>query len=130
MAEGDRLREQGSYAAAEKAYQAARVDLEDRQESGPRLAATLNNLGEVYRLQGRYLEAEHLYRRALALQETAQEPNNQVAATVNNLALLYRAQGRNAEAERLFKPDPVRDRENSEFARGALRSLRRSRRSR
>ena len=35
-----------------------------------------------------------------------------------------------AEAQRLFKPDPVRDRENSAFARGALRSLRRSRRSR
>ena len=33
-----------------------------------------------------------------------------------------------AEAERLFRPDPVRDRENSEFAGGALRSLRRSRR--
>jgi len=37
----------------------------------PRVATSLNNLGEVYGAQGRYAEAEPLYKRALAILEEA-----------------------------------------------------------
>ena len=37
----------------------------------PRLATTLNTLGEVERAQGKYAEAESLLRRALAIREEA-----------------------------------------------------------
>ena len=67
------------------------------------VAASLNNLGELYRAQGKYTEAEPLYKRALAIAEKALGPGHpQVAASLNNLAGLYRLQGKYAEVEPLL----------------------------
>jgi tetratricopeptide (TPR) repeat protein len=70
----------------------------------PDVAASLNNLAELYRAQGRYEEAAPLYQRALAICEAvlgAQHPD--VAASLNNLAELYDAQGRYEEAAPLYQ---------------------------
>jgi CHAT domain-containing protein/Tfp pilus assembly protein PilF len=70
----------------------------------PRVAASLNNLADLYWAQGRYAEAEPLYKRSLAIQEKALGPDHpDVATNLNILAGLYRNQGRYAEAEPLFK---------------------------
>ena len=42
----------------------------------PLVAATLNNLAELYRAQGLYPEAEPLYQRSLAIREKALGPNH------------------------------------------------------
>jgi tetratricopeptide (TPR) repeat protein len=70
----------------------------------PDVAASLNNLAELYQAQGRYAEDEPLYKRSLAIKEKAFGPDHpDVALSLNNLAELYRAQGRYAEAEPLYK---------------------------
>ncbi len=71
------------------------------------MAATLNNLAELYRAQRRYAQAEPFYRRLLSLQEKTLGPEHpKVAATLYNLAqslenqaTLLRKTARDAEAE-------------------------------
>ena len=68
------------------------------------VAASLNDLAELYRTQGRYAEAERLHQRALEILEKALGPDHpEVAASLNNLAGLHYAQGRYAEAEPLHQ---------------------------
>jgi tetratricopeptide (TPR) repeat protein len=93
--------EKGQYGEAIREYKAALDQAESFGFKDPRFAATLNQLGEVFRAQGRYEEAEPLFRQALTLQEQTFGPrNHQVAKTLNNLAALYTAQGKLAEAEK------------------------------
>ena len=40
------------------------------------MAASLNNLAELYDAQGKYAEAEPLYKRALVIVEKALEPDH------------------------------------------------------
>jgi tetratricopeptide (TPR) repeat protein len=55
------------------------------------VAASLNNLAELYRAQGQYAQAEPLYKRSLAIVEKALGPDHpNVATSLNNLALLYK----------------------------------------
>ena len=104
----------GQYPAAEKWLLAALREAEKFGEQDPRLARTLNALGEVYRTQGKYAEAEPLYLRAIAIAEKAlgpehppatslNNPEHPLATSLNNLALLYGAQGKYAEAEPLYR---------------------------
>ncbi len=66
------------------------------------MAASLNNLAELYRTQGRYAEAEPLYKRSLAIREGALGPEHpDVAQSLENYALLLRETGRSAEAAKL-----------------------------
>ncbi len=68
----------------------------------PSVAASLNNLAELYRTQGQYAQAEPLYKRALAIKEKALGPDHpKVATSLENLAALYRATKRDEEAKTL-----------------------------
>ena len=68
------------------------------------VAASLNNLAELYRAQGQYAEAEPLYERALQIDEAVYGPNHpDVTIDLNNLAELYRTQGKYAEAEPFYQ---------------------------
>ena len=70
----------------------------------PDVAASLNNLAELYRAQGRYGDAEPLYRRSLGIWEKALGPDHpHVATSLNNLALQYDDQGRYGDAEPLYR---------------------------
>jgi Tfp pilus assembly protein PilF len=70
----------------------------------PDVAASLNNLANLYKDQGRLAEAEPLYEQSLAIREgSLGDDHPQVAGSLNNLANLYRNQGRLAEAEPLYK---------------------------
>ena len=104
IAAGGRAYQQGNYTEAERQWGSALKEAKRFGRQDPRLATSLNNLGELYRLQGRYAEAEQHYKWALAVLEKALRPAHpQVATSLNNLAALYHAQGRYAGAEQLYK---------------------------
>ncbi len=66
------------------------------------MAASLNNLAELYRAQGKYAEAEPHYQRALVIREKALGPEHpQVAQSLENYATLLRETGRNTEAAKM-----------------------------
>ena len=99
-----RLYQQGKYAEAlPLAQRAAEIRKRALGEDHPDYAASLNDIGELYRLQGKYAEAEPFHKRSLAIREKALGANHpDVAISLNNLALLYGDEGRYAEAEPLF----------------------------
>ncbi len=66
------------------------------------MAASLNNLAELYRAQGKYAEAEPLNQRALVIREKALGPDHpHVAQSLENYATLLRETGRNTEAAKM-----------------------------
>jgi CHAT domain-containing protein len=70
----------------------------------PDVAASLNNLAELYRAKGDYAKAEPLHQRALAIREKALGPDHpDVAGSLNNLAILYRDKGDHVKAEPLYQ---------------------------
>jgi len=84
--------------------QALGSDLKTYGEDHPDVAASLNNLAELYRVQGQYAKAEPLFKQSLAIYEKALGPDHpDVAVSLNNLGELYRVQGQYAKAEPLFK---------------------------
>ena len=104
MAAGVAAYQQGNYAEAEKQWVAAVKEAEGFGPQDPRLATSINRLGDVHLHQRRYAEAEPLLKRALAIREKALGPKHpDVAMSLNNLALLYKAQGFYGEAEPLYQ---------------------------
>ena len=93
----------GQYDRALKVAEAAlRVAEQNVGPDHPDVAASLNNLAELYRIQGDYAKAEPLHKRALAITEKALGPDHpDVATSLENLAKLYRDTNRPAEAEEL-----------------------------
>jgi tetratricopeptide (TPR) repeat protein len=66
------------------------------------VAASLNNLAELYRGQGKYAKAEPRYKRALAIVEKALGPEHpHFATSLENYAALFRETARGDEAERM-----------------------------
>ena len=67
------------------------------------MAASLNNLAELYRVQGNYGKAEPLCLRSLAIREKVLgKEHPDVAASLNGLALVYYSQGNYGKAEPLY----------------------------
>ncbi len=98
------LYERAQYTEAEPLYQRA-ITIKEKAmgREHPSVAATLNNLAELYRAQGKYEDAEPIYKRSLTINEKALGPEHpSVAATLNNLAELYRAQCKYEDAEPLY----------------------------
>jgi len=96
--------QQGRHERAEKQFMAALEDAEAMGERNPRLAITLNLLGEAYRIQGKFLEAEPLFQRALTLgEQSLGKENPEFTKIVKNYAKLHRAQGLENEANQLVK---------------------------
>ena len=97
------LYKQGEYSeATDVAKEALKVAENTFGPDHPRVATSLNNLGEVYGAQGRYAEAEPLYKRALAiLEEALGSEHPEVARMLQNMVELYKVMGNKEEAERL-----------------------------
>ncbi len=94
----------GEYSAAETVLARA-VAIREKAlgPDHPDVAATLNNLGSVYKEQGRYEEAEPLHVRALAIREKSLGPDHpSVATSLNSLGNLCTDQGRYEEAKALY----------------------------
>jgi tetratricopeptide (TPR) repeat protein len=72
--------------------------------SRPSVAASLDNLADLYRAQGKFDQAEALYKKALEIAEHQGEPGHpEIITCLNNLADLYAAQGKQEEAEQLYE---------------------------
>lgn len=97
---GGNLFDAGSYADAENAYKQELIDQKRTFGSDHAVvAATLNNLAQLYDTQGRYGEAENYHKQALAIREKNNGPESPVVAqSVASLASLYDKQGRHDEA--------------------------------
>lgn len=95
--------QRGRHERAEKQFMEALEDAEAMGERGPRLAITLNLLGETCRIQGKHLEAQPHYQRALTLGELSLGIENpEFIKIVNNFAKSHRALGQDREAELLL----------------------------
>ncbi|MEH2461950.1 tetratricopeptide repeat protein [Nostoc sp.] len=96
---------QGLYQQAEPWYKLSKDIAKNRlglEHLG--VAASLNNLAELYRSTGRYGESEPLYQQALELtKRLLGDDHPDVAISLNNLALLYESTGRYSEAEPLYQ---------------------------
>lgn len=79
---------------------------EGSRRAGPhdrRIAATLDNLGQLYQLQGEAERAERVQLRALEIRESVYgREHPSTAITMSNLSLVYRDLGRLDEAETLL----------------------------
>ena len=94
--------QRGRHERAEKQFTAALKDAEAMGEQNPRLAITLNLLGEACRIQGKFLKAEPLYQRALTLgEQSLGKENPEFTRIVKNYAKLHRAQGLESKADQL-----------------------------
>ena len=74
----------------------------------PYVAATLNNLANLYSATQRFSESEQMYKEALSIRRRLAESNPSayepyVAMTLNNLAILYSAIQRFSESEQMYK---------------------------
>ena len=97
------LYRQGRYdqavVVAKKALEIAERDLGPNH---PAVAASLNNLAELYRAQGQNALAEPLYKRSLAIHEKTLGPNHpSVATSLENISALYTKMGKTDEAKKL-----------------------------
>jgi CHAT domain-containing protein/tetratricopeptide (TPR) repeat protein len=105
MAEGERARQQGHLAEAERAFRLAYA-LRCRL-LGPDQVETVASLGAVARVrdaQGRVAAAEALYRQAeAALRRTLGDDHPHTASARNNLAGCLTDQGHHADAEALYR---------------------------
>jgi tetratricopeptide (TPR) repeat protein len=101
---GDAARDAGLYTKSQTALEQCLAIREKLLPKGDiDLAATLNNLAELYRSQGKY-EAEPLYKRSLGILENKLGKDHPfVATSLNNLAALYYHQGKYEEAELLLE---------------------------
>jgi tetratricopeptide (TPR) repeat protein len=68
-------------------------------DNHPAVAATLNNIAQVYYQQSKYLEALDFYQQALSISKSIPGNNHlEVAGTLNNIAIVYGAQGQLSQA--------------------------------
>jgi tetratricopeptide (TPR) repeat protein len=96
---------QGDFVEAEQLYKRS-VAISEKAlgPNHPNVAATLNNLANVYKSQIRFGEAEEVSKRALAIRQKAFGANHpEVAQSLYNLASVYDLQGRYGEAEALYR---------------------------
>jgi tetratricopeptide (TPR) repeat protein len=103
--QGEKLKHQGQYSEAIKAYEKA-VALADRVfgANDSTTANLLNNLAMLYHYQGQYAKAEPLFRRSLKIRESRLGKDHPaVAESLNNLAGLYQGQAQFDKAEPLFQ---------------------------
>ena len=91
---GQMALQRGRHERAEKQFLAALKDAETMGKQNPRLAITLNLLGEACRVQGKFKEAEQYFQRALTLgEQSLGKDDPQYTRIVENHAKLLRAQG-------------------------------------
>lgn len=99
---GGRALSHGRFAEAEPALAAALARAEAFGLNDPRLASSLNALGDLRMAQGAPAKAEPLYRRALGIMEKTSGPDApETAATVAYLAEACALTGKEAEAAKL-----------------------------
>ncbi|MBX9688662.1 MAG: tetratricopeptide repeat protein, partial [Candidatus Obscuribacterales bacterium] len=101
IGEGKNAAIQGRYEQAEELFKLAVQESADDEMNDPRLAAALNNLGELYRKQARFEQAEPVYLRLLQIAEKLGAKKQEQALLLSNVSAYYRDKCDYARAEAL-----------------------------
>jgi len=102
--QANKLYEQGKYSKATPLQEKA-LAIQEKVlgKEHPKIATTLNDLGEFYQAQGIYLNAEPMYLRSLAIREKVLgKEHPDVAESLYNMAEIYRLQGNSDASEPLY----------------------------
>ncbi len=100
---GEKEFNEGHYGAAQKSFKEACEIAESYDVQDPRLATSLNNLGNVYFKQDFYPEAERSIKKALAIRTDIFGQNGlPIADSMNDLAMVYFAENKTDQAEPLL----------------------------
>ncbi len=101
---GQRALKEKRFAEAERHFKAALKEAERGRAKGVRLAASLDNLAEVYRAEKQLGKSEKLYRQALTIWERVLKgADPKLAQSVENLADVLTEQGKSKEGEALYQ---------------------------
>ncbi len=101
---GEEAFHRGEYKEAESLFGQALAKSGGFEPDDPRIAETLNNLGNLYFNLDLYTEAENAIKRALAIREKVQGPNGElVADSLNDLGMIYLTEGKTSEAKSLIE---------------------------
>ncbi|MBX9948113.1 MAG: serine/threonine-protein kinase [Candidatus Obscuribacterales bacterium] len=101
---GEEAFHSGNYHEAEALFGQALAKSGGFEPDDPRIAETLNNLGNLYFNLDLYPEAENAIKRALAIREKAGGPNSlTVADSLNDLGMIYLTEGKTQEAKKLIQ---------------------------
>ena len=115
--QGEEAFYRGDYHEAEALFGQALAKSGGFEPDDPRIAETLNNLGNLYFNLDLYPEAENAIKRALSIREKASGPDSlSVADSLNDLGMIYLTEGKVQEAktqiqralairEKTLKPD-------------------------
>lgn len=102
--QGEEAFHRGEYKEAESLFGQALAKSGGFEPDDPRIAETLNNLGNLYFNLDLYTEAENAIKRALAIREKVQGPNGElVADSLNDLGMIYLTEGKTSEAKSLIE---------------------------
>lgn len=102
--QGEEAFHRGDYKEAESLFGQALAKSGGFEPEDPRIAETLNNLGNLYFNLDLYTEAENAIKRALAIREKVQGPHGElVADSLNDLGMIYLTEGKTVEAKSLIE---------------------------
>lgn len=102
--QGEEAFHRGDYHEAEALFGQALAKSGGFEPDDPRIAETLNNLGNLYFNLDLYPEAENAIKRALAIREKANGPDGlAVADSLNDLGMIYLTEGKVREAKDLIQ---------------------------
>lgn len=102
--QGEEAFHRGDYDEAESLFGQALARSGGFEPDDPRIAETLNNLGNLYFNLDLYNEAENSVRRALAIREKTAGPDALVVAdSLNDLGMIYLTKGKIADAKPLVE---------------------------
>jgi serine/threonine protein kinase len=102
--QGEEAFHRGDYDEAEALFGQALARSGGFEPDDPRIAETLNNLGNLYFNLDLYNEAENSIKRALAIREKTEGPDALVVAdSLNDLGMIYLTKGKIADAKPLIE---------------------------
>lgn len=102
--QGEEAFHRGDYDEAESLFGQALARSGGFEPDDPRIAETLNNLGNLYFSLDLYNEAENSVKRALAIREKTAGPEALVVAdSLNDLGMIYLTKGKIADAKPLIE---------------------------
>ncbi|MBC7998146.1 MAG: serine/threonine protein kinase [Leptolyngbya sp.] len=101
--QGEEAFQKGDYREAESLFGLALAKTGGFETDDPRIAETLNNLGNLYFNLDLFSEAENAIKRALSIREKRDARGADTAASMNDLGMIYLIEGKILEAKPLIE---------------------------
>lgn len=101
--QGEEAFQRGDFRDAESLFGLALAKTGGFESDDPRIAETLNNLGNLYFNLDLFSEAENAIKRALLIRERHDARSSDTAASLNDLGMIYLTEGKVSEARPLME---------------------------